>query len=343
MELQQVSSKEEWNEFILRSSEHTPLTQSFEWGEILKKEGKRVERLGIVHNGSMLGVLQVIYSSLGFGLNYAFCPKGPLFNKQLTINNEQRLYREILQYLKRKKCLFFRIEPTDLQVENFELPLKKTIDIEPRATLFLDLSKTEEELLTEMHQKTRYNIKVAERKNMEVRSEKDVDVFLELLRKTGSRDGFRLHEEKHYRSIFECTFTKQLSIFYQNQVIAIGVFIGYGNTFTYLYGASNYEFRNTMAPYLIQWEAIKLGKSLGYTYYDFYGVAPFEEENLQKEALVWKANEYRYNEQHKHAGFTRFKLGFGGIVEQNVGTWDVQLSSFTYRIYGLVRKIRRMI
>jgi lipid II:glycine glycyltransferase (peptidoglycan interpeptide bridge formation enzyme) len=96
-----------------------------------------------------------------------------------------------------------------------------------------------------------------------------------------------------------------------------------------------------MAPYLIQWKAIQLGKSLGYSFYDFYGVAP-QVEIKNTEPLNFPAAEYVYDEHHKHSGFTRFKLGFGGVVEQNVGTWDVVLKPMVYRVYEVVRKIRRL-
>jgi lipid II:glycine glycyltransferase (peptidoglycan interpeptide bridge formation enzyme) len=353
MEIKIIENQAEWNGWIKEHTTHASLTQSYEWGEILKKEGKQVECLGVYEGAELTAIAQVVYSNLMFDWKYGFCAKGPVisekfvkFIKSLKSGEPrgiQEVYEVLSSYLKKRNCLFFRIEPQEFHVSRFTFHVKKTIDIQPRATLFLDLQQSEEELLSAMHQKTRYNIKLAERKDLTIVDKKDADGFIALLKKTGTRDGFRLHEENHYCCILDSEFSKQLSILYNDQVIAMGVFIGFGDTFTYLYGASNYEFRQTMAPYLIQWEAIKLGKRLGYRYYDFYGVAPTHEEQLQNQPLIFNASEYSYNEQHKHAGFTRFKLGFGGMVEQNVGTWDIVLRPGAYKFYELVRKMRRLV
>ncbi len=358
MQIKNIENQTEWDDFIVKNSLHSPLTQSFEWREILKKEGKEVERLGVYENDELIAVALVVYSLVFGKIKYAFCPKGPVVKYQVSSirNQEARItnqgfemeksevYKALSTHLKNNNCVFFRIEPEHftLQATSYKLPAKKTIDIEPRATLFLDLKKTTEELLAGMHQKTRYNIKLAEKKGLEIIEKKDVAEFISLLKQTGERDNFRLHEDIHYEKIIASPLSKQLMVYFEGKLIAGGVFIGYGNTFTYLYGASNYEFRSTMAPYLIQWKAIQLGKSLGYSFYDFYGVAP-QVEIKNTEPLNFPAAEYVYDEHHKHSGFTRFKLGFGGVVEQNAGTWDMVLRPMVYRVYEVVRKIRRLI
>jgi lipid II:glycine glycyltransferase (peptidoglycan interpeptide bridge formation enzyme) len=111
------------------------------------------------------------------------------------------------------------------------------------------------------------------------------------------------------------------------------VFIGFGNTFTYLYGASDYEFRNLMAPYLLQWEGMEIGNDFGSTWYDFFGVAP----------RINEGQEYVYDLKHQYAGVTRFKLGFGGVAHQDPGTYDVVVRPFKYVIYQFVRKLRRLL
>ncbi len=351
MEIKKNLNQNEWDEFVVKESLYSPLTQSFEWGSILTEEGKDIERLGVYENGELVAGALVIYSRVFGKFKYAFCPKGPVVKYQESgiMNHESgeiegEIYKILSSYLKNKNCVFFRIEPElfTLPATSYQLPTtKKTIDIEPRATLFLDLKKTTEELLQGMHQKTRYNIKLAEKKGLEIIEKKDAPEFISLLKQTGERDNFRLHEDAHYQKIIASDLARQLMVYLDGKLIAGGVFIGYGNTFTYLYGASNYEFRNTMAPYLIQWKAIQLGKSLGYSFYDFYGVAP-QVELANTEPLNFAANEYRYDENHKHAGFTRFKLGYGGKVVQNVGTWDVVQSPTVYRLYEFMRKIRRL-
>ena len=263
------------------------------------------------------------YQSLPFGWRYAFCPQGPAFEKsQISIpstRDKSQILELFGEYFKEKNCIFFRIEPTE------KLTAKKTIDINPRATLILDLSKPEEELLAGMHQKTRYNINLAAKKNLEIKNNKDVKIFWKLMEQTGKRDEFKLHPQEHYQNILSADGSYQLTAYNQNGPVASVVLIGFGQTFTYLYGASNYEHRQLMAPYLLQWEAIKLGKKLGYKNYDFFGIAP------------------NYDPRHQYAGVTRFKQGFGGQYVETPGTHDLILDKNKYKLYRLLRFVRRLI
>ncbi len=318
--------------------------QAWEWGDILITEGKLVERLRVVEGGVTLAQLQVVYSSLPFGWQYAFCPKGPVFPEGTRNKQQGTKVLEVLgAYLKKKNCLFFRIEPqerSELQATRYKL--QTSIDINPRTTIILELGKTEEKLLAAMHQKTRYNIRLAEKKNIQISSEKNYETFIALMKKTGERDGFRLHEEKHYRAIFDSKLSLQLTAVYEEKDIATAVFVGSGNTFTYLYGASDHEYRSLMAPYLLQWEGVKLGKKLGYEKYDFFGIAPSSKEQGTRNKEQ-SDNDYAYDPKHQYGGVTRFKLGFGGSVLELPGTFDLILQPTKYRIYQLLRKLRRLI
>jgi lipid II:glycine glycyltransferase (peptidoglycan interpeptide bridge formation enzyme) len=86
--------------------------------------------------------------------------------------------------------------------------------------------------------------------------------------------------------------------------------------------------------YLLQWEGIRLGKKLGYTHYDFFGIAP---------ACKGERGEYVYDEKHQYAGVTRFKLGFGGEVVEHPGTFDLILQPMKYKVYQLFRTLRRLV
>jgi lipid II:glycine glycyltransferase (peptidoglycan interpeptide bridge formation enzyme) len=316
--------------------------QSWGWGDILIAEGKRVERLSVVENGQVIMNAQVVYSPLPFGWQYAFCPKGPA----VGVNLESRIvnhdtYGALADYLKKQGCLLFRFEPDrQFSIQDSRFKIQQSIDINPRTTTTLDLTKTEDELLAAMHQKTRYNIRLAEKKNVKIVSEKNYETFIALMKKTGERDGFRLHEEKHYRAIFDSNFSLQLTAQVDGKDVATAVFVGSGNTFTYLYGASDHEYRALMAPYLLQWEGMKLGKKMGYTKYDFFGIAPpRESRNVNRESREL----YEYDPKHQYAGVTRFKLGFGGSVVEAPGTFDLILQPGKYKVYQLLRKLRRLV
>jgi lipid II:glycine glycyltransferase (peptidoglycan interpeptide bridge formation enzyme) len=308
-------------------------------GEILVNEQKNVERLGIFDRQTIIGTAQLYYNDLPFGWRYAFSPKGPLLYTE-----DQSLickaYEALAEYLRNKKCIFLRVEPSFIPKQS-SLSFRKSIDLHMPTTLLLDLQKTSEELLADMHQKTRYNIRLAQKKGLVLSEEKNSTSFWRLSQKTSERDRFRLHPESHYQAMIDSPFVHQLSLRYQNTDIVSGIFVGYGDTFSYLHGASDYEYRTLMAPYLLQWSAIEKAKSLGYRWYDFYGLAPENRSESRTSTDLITPDDYVYDPECHDAGFTRFKLGFGGIVEATPGTWDIVIDEKKYSRYQLFRGIRR--
>lgn len=302
-----------------------PFTQSSAWAAILSEEGKQVELLEVFGEQGKVAQAVMIYTSLFLGWSYAFCPKGPTL---LDGTVEDGVYAALKTYCLSKPCMFVRIEPVTI------LPRKdalKVVDINPRTTVYLDLHTKADDLLTAMHPKTRYNIRLAEKKELTVSQEKNVDVLYDLLMKTGERDTFKLHSRKHYEKIVASPLSRQFTVLLGGKPITAALFIGCGNTYTYVYGASDYEHRALMAPYFLQWKAIMFAQEQGYRWYDFFGIAPVE--------MV--RGEYTYDEKHQYAGVTRFKLGFGGQTREVPGTYDLLISPLRYRMYEFLRRIRR--
>lgn len=303
---------------------NSPFTQAWDWGQILIAEGKRVERLVVEENGEVVTVAQVMSLPLGLGFRYVFSPKGPIGK----INDE--ILEAFGNYFKIERVLFWRIEPVQ-KIENRQLV--KSRDINPSATMILDLQKSEEDILAGMHSKTRYNIHLAQKKNLELKNEKNLPVFWELMTKTGERDGFRLHEAAHYQAILDSQFSTQLTVYSHSKAIATMVLIGYSDTFTYLFGASDHEYRALMAPHLLQWSAMMLGKNSGYKFYDFFGVAPNISGN----------DHYAYDSEHQYGGVSRFKSGFGADYIESPGTFDFIVNKFGYNLYLRLRQLRQMV
>lgn len=327
MQIRVVENRGQWGQ-------NMPFSQSWEWGEILISEGKKVERLEVEENGVVLARAQVVYTRLPFDWQYAFCPKGPIFcHSEQSEESLNETFKTLAEYLKSKNCVFFR-------VESEQIPDKaiKTIDITPRATSILDLGKSEGELLANMHQKTRYNINLAAKKDLKVVSEKNSEIFIKLEKDTAKRDNFKIHPEEHYKKVINSEFAHQLTAFCENTPVASAVFAGFGDTFTYLYGASDYSHRELMAPYLLQWEGIKMGKRLGYKFYDFFGIAPI----INPSPIRGGVGGGVYDTHHQYAGVTRFKAGFGGAVSEAPGTFDLIIDKKKYRIYGWLRRLRRL-
>jgi lipid II:glycine glycyltransferase (peptidoglycan interpeptide bridge formation enzyme) len=334
------------NSWLKENGSRPPFCQSFEWEEILSREEKSVERLTIIKDGEPICMALIEYHNLPFGWRYAFCPKGPIIRISKSEFQISKIFELVNEYLKSKKCIFFRFEPFIVEAlnQNSKIKILKSIDVNPRATMILDLRQTPDELLGRMHQKTRYNINLAQKKNLRVTDDKNADLFLDLMKRTAKRDKFRLHEERHYHEIIFSPLTQQLTVFFESKPIATAVFAGFGDTFTYVFGASDYEYRSLMAPYLIQWEGIKMGQRYGYKFYDFFGVAPMTVNSKQTKENSKQENEnYSFDSKHQYAGVTRFKQGFGGEYFEAPGTYDLVIAPWKYKIYKLLRALRRFI
>ena len=341
MKIINYTKKPDWNRFILERGQASFL-ESYEWGEFQERAGFRIFRFGIEDEGKLIAAFSLIKKPLGFGRAYFYCPK--LVIKDWKSEIWDFYIKEIGQLTRKEKAIFLRFEPTGkVMNSSYQIPIVKTIDVQPGKTIILDLSKSEDELIAAMHPKTRYNIRLAGKKGVLVRQgggEDDFNNFWRLMEETRERDGFRLHERAHYEAIIdkfpasnpgsekipESQISNPQLIFKlivaecENKIIAGNIVAYFGDAATYVHGASANEFRNVMAPYLLQWETIRQAKRLGYKFYDFYGI-----------------------DEKKWPGVTRFKRGFGGTEKQNPGTFDVVYDSMWYNVYRITRWVRRKI
>lgn len=329
MELVYLSESKEIDRFLIKAASASrggaEFLPSEEWGQILKEGGETVVRLGIRENGELSAVAALIkkpLAGLGQAYFYWYAPRGPIF-----LPAASELVRDFFwQEIKKLDCraIFLRIEPGKLKTASkaAEFQLKKTISWQPAKTLLLDLKISSKDLLLAMSQKTRYNIRLAEKKGIRIipGTKEDFPDFWRLMKQTGERDNFRLHGAKHYQDLLSAPpeFIRLFFAEFEGEKIAAGLFCFFGGRATYLHGASDNNFRQLMAPYLLQWEVIKQAQSEGCDYYDFYGV-----------------------DEEKWPGVTRFKKGFGGEIKEYPGTFDVIFKPNLYRFYGMIRKIRR--
>jgi peptidoglycan pentaglycine glycine transferase (the first glycine) len=183
-----------------------------------------------------------------------------------------------------------------------------------------------------MKSKTRYNIRLSERKGVKIKMStnvSDIDTFYDLMLKTSRRDNFYPHPKKHYQDLIKILGPKNIAkIFlaeYKKKVISATIVSFFGQKAIYLHGASDNEYRNLMSTYLLQWRAILEAKKAGCKLYDFGGVVP-ESEN-----------------KHAWGGISRFKRGFGGREQEFIGAWDVPYSASQYKLFSFSSNIRRKI
>jgi len=352
MEIKQIIDNnftEKYNNFIIENSLPASFLQSWEWGDFCQaKLDKNIFRFGIFENENLIAVAQFIKIALPFGKFYLNCAKGPIIkfpifnfqfpNKSQISNSKfqknilKLLVQEIKKIAKQEDIIFFRIAPVNKIdiLNNFVKPKILTNLKEPENTLILDLSKSEQELLKAMSQKTRYNLRLAERKGVKISnfqfpiSKNNVDIFYDLIQQTAERDNINIFSKYYYQELLRITdYGLRIILFiaqHEETPLASIIVICFGNTATYFYGASSNEKRNLMPNYLIQWGAIKWAKNNNYKYYDFWGV-----------------------DEDKWVGVTRFKKGFGGQEINFIGTFDYVLNKKWYNIFRIGKFLKNIL
>jgi len=316
-------NREELDRFVMAAPDGAEFLQSFAWGEISSGSGRQILRLAAKEDGEWLAVVTLIENSLPGGSTYWYSPRGPIFRTGLDEASQKAALESLAVYLRKHfpRAIFWRLEPSRLISK---IKLKKVGDIQPSQTLVLDLENDLADSLQAMHQKTRYNIRLAEKRGVEIFSDgaDGLPEFLRLMEITSQRDGFRGHSSKHYQAILakggEATKLYLASL--DNKCLAAGIFSFFGNRATYIHGASDNENREFMAPYLLHWWVMAEAKAAGCRLYDFYGI----------DAKKWP-------------GVTRFKQGFGGRIVNYPGTFDYIFKPLSYRAYGLFRSLRQKI
>jgi lipid II:glycine glycyltransferase (peptidoglycan interpeptide bridge formation enzyme) len=201
-------------------------------------------------------------------------------------------------------------------------------NIQPPRTIIADIRGSEQEILARMKQKTRYNIRLAEKKGVTVRAWTDIESFHKMMLLTGSRDGFGVHSLEYYRRAYDLLHPNQMGELllaeYDTKPLAALFVARSGTRAYYLYGASTDEERNRMPAYLLQWEAMKWARAHGAEEYDLWGVPDEDEATL----------EANFEKRHDGLwGVYRFKRGFGGQLRRAAQAMDRVYNPFLYWVY----------
>jgi lipid II:glycine glycyltransferase (peptidoglycan interpeptide bridge formation enzyme) len=281
--------------------------------------------------------LLVVRRRLGPGVSFAYVPWGPELPPDFSAGERQAALEDLacaLRELLPGDTAFVRFDPPwYTQGAEFPPPLKEPLfraaaDIQPPDSVIIDLDKSEEEILRGMKPKWRYNIRLAGRKGVSVRRAEagELPVFYRLYQETARRDGIAIHSADYYAALFAHSRewngrqgSADIGLYmaeYEGETLAAIITLFRGGEAVYLYGASSDRRRNFMAPYALQWRAIRDAKASGCLSYDLYGIPPGEDP------------------AHPMAGLYLFKTGFGGRIIHRPGSWD-----YTYRplVMGLFR------
>jgi lipid II:glycine glycyltransferase (peptidoglycan interpeptide bridge formation enzyme) len=332
------------------------LLQSGFWGAFREKLGWRARAFRCAYRGREFRLL-ILVRRLGPGMELAYVPHGPELDEPVI--EPERFLLDLAEALRPHlgRCLFLRFDlpwvaegpGNQPELLNSSRGLRKApMDVQPPSTVILDLTIGEEQLLAAMKSKTRYNIRLAAKKGVEVsvvrsqpgqanaaaqeqkKLESTLGQWYRLYQETARRDRITLHGEQYYRTLFALAACYGegapelylLTARHAGELLAGIIVAVRGEGAWYLYGASSDRKRNLMPSYALQWWAIQLARGRGCRFYDLFGIPPGEDP------------------QHPMHGLFRFKTGFGGRVVNRPGCYDVPLRPLLYRLYRVAESLR---
>ncbi len=305
-----MTLQEEWN----KQAQH-PL-QSWEWGEFRAQTGVKVVR----ESGLQVTIHRIPHSPWTVG----YAPK-------IITPLNQGIVKTLRKIATENSCIFIKVEPKvevqELGSRKLELGKLGFVAGRPLFTKYnfvLDVTPSVSELMASFKQKTRYNIRVAEKRGVSVaidNSSEAFETYLSLTQETTARQGFYSHSSDYHQKMWEVLHPAEIAHLlvarYNGEIITTWILFKFGDTLYYPYGASTREHREVMANNLVMWEAIKLAKQWKLKYFDMWGA-------LGPQADL-KDSWY---------GFHTFKSGYGARHVEYIGTWDYVEMPLLYTLYG---------
>lgn len=352
----------DWNAKLL-SLDQTHFLQTEQWADIKAPIGWRSEQLEWKDDdGKTVALAQLLVRSmrpfrLGPRVSIGYVPRGPLLNWE-DENLRTRVIGHLENQARKQKLVFLKIDPAvelgrgipgnaDEVSNGVGLKLREELktrgwhyspeQIQFKNTVILDLAGTEEGWLARMKQKTRYNLRLAQKNGVTVRTAEsnDLPMLYQMYAETAQRDNFIIRTAEYYLDVWnkfiQAGMAEALIAEVDGKAVAGLVYLYVGKQAWYVYGMSTSLHREKMPNYLLQWEAMRAAKAKGCLVYDLWG-AP---ETFTKDDAMY--------------GVYRFKEGLGGTVVRTMGAWDLPVNKIAYfifqtvipRILSITRLIRR--
>lgn len=334
----------DWDDFVIPHS-YGSVHQISAWRDLQIHIPGREKVLGFAVRDSktkkILSNTLCVQMMTGIGTTFWwYSPRGPVFDPERSIEAGRHLIQRVHDYLDRTDGIFWRWDPyfSVLQYQKLNISsLQSTQDYQPTDTLEIDLFLPDEAILSAMKRKGRYNISLAQKKDLRLVvkengtfEEKDLEDFWNLNQATTSRDGFSGHSKEYYRHFL--TFLKDYAVLFFIEMsdgtrIATAISTFCGTKAIYYFGAStsHSEHRTLMAPYLLQWEMIQYAKKKHCHTYDFLGIAPEGQLN------------------HPYMGISEFKWKFGGQRKTYAHGREIVLKPFWYWLYSGSKTFKKLI
>jgi len=301
------------------------IMQSYEWGIFKEITGIKVSRMG-AHEGYIKSGFQLSFHPLPHtSYTIGYFPRGG----QLT----QELIDQILKIGYDHGCVFIKIEPNLSSIDGQIIKNDNLVNaspVLPQHTFHIDLTSSEDEIIERMKEKTRYNIKLAQKHQVVVEEKSDkesLEVFIRLTMETANRQGFFSHPADYYRKLWDVLYPDNMCHLlvarYQSTPLAAIMLFKFKEMLYYPYGGSATVYREKMPNHLLHFEAIKLGKKLGCTTYDMWG--SYKKSPTEKDPWF---------------GIYRFKEGFGGKQVEYPQTVDLVFLPRIYKLYNILDPLR---
>ncbi|MDP2649924.1 MAG: peptidoglycan bridge formation glycyltransferase FemA/FemB family protein [bacterium] len=332
-EIKEINNKEIWENF-LDNLDFYPLFQAWDWGEVEKKIGRPLIRIGLFEASKLVGVCSIIEVIAKRG-HYFHLRHGPVFLKFNKIYFNQ-IMNWIKNIAKKKGVSFIRLSPLVLKEETDEKFFKSEgfisspmHNMDAETCWILDITKPEEQLLRDMRKTHRYLIRKAQSLNIKIiRTQKlsEIKNFMDLYQDLSDRKKFVPHKDISDEFNIFAENNEALLLFarYQNRLISGAFIVFAGKMGIYHHGASLDEFKNIPSSYLLQWEAILEAKKRGKKIYNFWGVVPADKPN------------------HPWKGITMFKTGFGGYRVEFMHAKDLPVSFSYWKTYLIESFFKRL-
>jgi lipid II:glycine glycyltransferase (peptidoglycan interpeptide bridge formation enzyme) len=333
--------KSAWNAFVA-AFPTGDFQQAWEWGDLKARTAWRPWRLALREGDTIVAGMQILQRRAPGGRSLFYAPRGPLVAPERP-DLLQAVMAEARELARRERALALKVDPAlPAPNETFEAALRgpgfrpapgltEFGGVQPRYVMKVDITPDPDALLASFHPKWRYNIRLAERKGVQIRvgTRDELPAFYEVLQETCARDGFSVRSIDYYYDLYDLVLQAGLGALFlgsvEDELICGAITLAMGRQACYVYGASSNRRRNTMPNHLLQWEMMQWAKARGCSVYDMRGVA--------REAPG------EHDEGGLH-GLNRFKRGFGAAYLEYVGEYDLVYSPLWYAAYNTALSVR---
>lgn len=298
------------------------LLQSYRWGELQVRFGWEVHRSHIHVDGVPVPVSVLVTPTLVPGGKRGYVAKGPV----LSADRIDAGLKPLAALAEDLELAFVTIEPELEAGWTPPEPWHPATATQPEHTAIVDLRPEPDAILASLKPKTRYNVRVAEKKGVEVEESDDVAAFADLAELTSVRHRIQLAREPYYRAVHDLLAADGSSRIYlarhNGQALAGIMVLRFAGRATYLFGASAPHGRNLMPAYLLHWHAIQETRRLGDFEYDLWGMPPDDQPG------------------HPLSGLYQFKSGWRGRFVSYAGAFDLPINVTVWRAHQAMAKMR---